>query len=139
MTNPGILATPPESNYLQWVVNHPEQVAAFLATVFSLAKLEIAFTQNGALTRLPVKWSSQNAVIELNLTTLTAAQVQAMIDTSIANRPTTTAMNAAIAAAAPKMPSAIPDSIAATSTNTNTINAILAGLRASTPSYILPT
>lgn len=61
------LPPPPKGGYLQWVVENPAQVAAYLATVYALQNLEITVTKNNVTTKYPIRLSSQNAVIAITV------------------------------------------------------------------------
>jgi len=61
------LPDPPSGPLLRWVIEHPEQVAAYLETVRALGKLEISVTQSGVTKKFPVIISGENAVISIRL------------------------------------------------------------------------
>jgi len=63
----GPLPAPPSDSLLAWVIQHPAEVAAYLATVRALGRLEVIVTQSGATKKFPVLFSGENAVVSLNL------------------------------------------------------------------------
>lgn len=65
--SPGPLPAAPSDSLLAWVIQHPAEVAAYLATVRALGRLEIVVTQNGVTKKCPVLFSGENAVVSISL------------------------------------------------------------------------
>lgn len=61
------LPAPPADSLLAWVIQSPQEVAAYLATVRALRKLEIVVTQSGVTRKFPVLLGGENAVVSINL------------------------------------------------------------------------
>jgi hypothetical protein len=63
------LPNPPSGNYLKWVIEHPEQVAAYLETVRALENLRISVTYAATTPtgtrQFAVKIGSNSSVIEI--------------------------------------------------------------------------
>ena len=67
MSAPNTLPPPSSDSLLAWVIQHPAEVAAYLATLRALRSLEIVVTQSGATKRFPVTISGENAVVSIAL------------------------------------------------------------------------
>ena len=65
MTQDGRIQPPPADDYLQWVLNNPQQVADYLRTVYALRQLEVVVVQGGTTRRYPVKFSDGNAIVQI--------------------------------------------------------------------------
>lgn len=63
----GPLPPPSSDSLLAWVIQSPQEVADYLATVRALRRLEIVVTQAGVSKRFPVMLSGENAVVSINL------------------------------------------------------------------------
>lgn len=62
-----LLPAVPPGPLLPWVLQHPEQVAAYLETVRALARLEIVVVQAGVTKKFPLVLSAENAVVKIDL------------------------------------------------------------------------
>jgi hypothetical protein len=58
---------PPSSEFLAWVIQHPEQVAAYLQRVRALDNLTVAVTKDGVTKTYAVQWSNSNGVVSINV------------------------------------------------------------------------
>ena len=70
MSTPGTSAplhAPNPDALLAWVIQNPQEVAAYLAAVRALRGLEIVVTQNGVTKKFPVMLSGENAVVSVSL------------------------------------------------------------------------
>lgn len=67
------LPLPPRSNFLQWAINKPEEVAAYLQAVYDvapLANLQVVAVVNGVRgLPQPVKITGGAAIVEVHITT----------------------------------------------------------------------
>jgi hypothetical protein len=65
------LVTPPSGEYLRWVIEHPEQVAAYLETVRALQNLTITVnyvaTKPTGTRQYAVRVGPQNAVVAITV------------------------------------------------------------------------
>ena len=61
------LPEPPAGDFLAWVTQHPEQVAAYLKAVRSLSRLEVVITVGGVTRRGTAKLGLTNATLEITL------------------------------------------------------------------------
>jgi hypothetical protein len=61
------LPATPRSEFLAWVIQHPEQVAAYLERLRALDSLTISVTKDGVTRQYPVVWSAWNGVVAINV------------------------------------------------------------------------
>ena len=61
------LPQPPDGNFLPWVIQHPEQVAAYLERVRATQNLTLTVTKDGITKSYIVQWSASNGIISINL------------------------------------------------------------------------
>lgn len=58
---------PPRSDFLAWVIQHPDEVAAYLERVRALDNLKIAVTKDGVTRQYPIVWSASNGIVSINV------------------------------------------------------------------------
>lgn len=61
------LPDPPGSDYLQWVVEHPEALLAYLQKVKGLDQLTVNYVVGGVTKQARIQFSGQNSSITLNI------------------------------------------------------------------------
>lgn len=57
----------PHGKYLQWVIEHPEQVAAYLERVKATEDLKVVVTKSGVTVSYAVIWSRTGGVVSINV------------------------------------------------------------------------
>ena len=68
ISNPNTpLPPPPTKDFLNWVTQHPDEVAAALQNNYALSNLTISVTFNGITMSYPVRFSGSNAVVTIPL------------------------------------------------------------------------
>ena len=64
---PQPLPVPPSGNYLQWVMQKPQEVVAYLETVRAVKQLELVINFDGKTYKAPIQFSGENANITINI------------------------------------------------------------------------
>lgn len=68
MTDPSPrLPPPPAGNFMAWVMANPQQVAQYFAIVYAMQNAQLAITINGTTTKVPIRFSVENALFSIEL------------------------------------------------------------------------
>lgn len=59
------LPPPPEDGHLKWVMQNPEELAAYLATVRAMRRLTITVVIGGKSYQYPILFSGENAGVTI--------------------------------------------------------------------------
>lgn len=65
----------PSSAFLEWVTNHPEEVAAYLETVHAVRQLSVSVTINAQTVKAPILCGPDNATVTLALPNVLPAAI----------------------------------------------------------------
>ncbi len=67
MSRSAQLLKPPTGDLLEWVTSRPEELSAYLQTVYVLSQLKIIVISGGIQREYPVDFSGENASVTINL------------------------------------------------------------------------
>jgi len=61
------LAPPPTGDFLNWAIQNPDEVSAYLRVIYALSRSETVLTIGAQTVRTPVTLSPENAVFQVRV------------------------------------------------------------------------